>query len=142
MQIRRQFGHVIGSFQVLQHRAVDLYLELSLMRASMESAAALYDSEAPPLQKLAAVSRAKARASRGALMICRQAIQIHGANGYTDEADIGLFLRKTMTLVNLLGSERFHRARFLELMTSGIERPDDRRSSTGKSENDYPPNAA
>src|ERR1700728_4183206 len=115
MKIRRQFGVPIGSFQALQHRLVDLYLELSLMRASMESAAVTIDSGGAHLTKLSAVSRAKARASRGALRVCREAIQLHGAIGYTDEADIGLFMRKTMTFVNAFGSERKHRTRFLEL---------------------------
>ncbi len=116
LKIRRQFGKPVGAFQALQHRAVDLYLELALTRASVENAATTIDSNVSGSQQRAAVSRAKARASRCASLVCREAIQLHGAIGYTDEADIGLFLRKAMTLINHLGSERAHRARYVALM--------------------------
>ena len=46
------------------------------------------------------------------MAICRQAIQLHGGIGYTDEADPGLFLRKAMVLANLYGSAALHRARY------------------------------
>ncbi len=112
---RVQFGRPIGAFQVLRHRAADLKIQLELSRASIEAAAAMLDSDAPLPLCRAAVSRAKARASDAALLITRQAIQLHGGIGYTDEHDIGLFLRKAMVLANLYGSAALHRARYAVL---------------------------
>ena len=112
---RKQFGRPIGSFQALQHRAVDLRIQIALTRASVESAAATLDSAPAPEVRQAAVSRAKARAAETAMLVTRQAIQLHGAIGYTDEYDVGLYLRKAMTLANLYGSADVHRARFAAL---------------------------
>lgn len=112
LRTRKQFGQSIGGFQVLQHRAVDLKLQLALWRASLDAAAAACDSAAPVEQRRAAVSRAKARAADAALLVTRQAVQLHGAIGYTDECDVGLFLRKAMTLANLYGSSALHRQRY------------------------------
>lgn len=104
LKTRQQFGRAIGSFQALQHRAADLKIQVALMRASVEAAAA------QPTKS--AISRAKARAAEGAMLVTRQAIQLHGGIGYTDEADIGLFLRRAMVLANLYGSASLHRARY------------------------------
>ncbi len=112
---RVQFGRPIGAFQALRHRAADLKIQLELSRASIESAAATLDSAAPLALCRVAVSQAKARASDAALLITRQAIQLHGGIGYTDEHDIGLFLRKAMVLANLYGSAALHRARYAAL---------------------------
>ena len=46
------------------------------------------------------------------MLVTRQCIQLHGGIGYTDEYDIGLFLRKAMVLSNLHGSAATHRARY------------------------------
>lgn len=112
LRTRQQFGRPIGAFQSLQHRAVDLRVQIALTRASVESAAATLDAGAPPSQRRAAVSRAKARASDAALLVTRQAIQLHGGIGYTDEADIGLYLRRAMVLAHQYGSASLHRRRF------------------------------
>ena len=112
LRTRKQFGQAIGSFQTLQHRAVDLKLQLSLWRASLDAAAAVCDACAPVAQRRAAVSRAKARAADASLLVTREAIQLHGAIGYTDECDVGLYLRKAMTLANLFGSSAQHRRRY------------------------------
>ncbi|HFZ8995305.1 TPA: acyl-CoA dehydrogenase family protein [Citrobacter freundii] len=112
LRTRKQFGQVIGSFQALQHRAVDLKLQLALWRASLDAAAAACDARVPEMQRRAAVSRAKARAADAALLVTREAVQLHGAIGYTDECDVGLFLRKAMTLANLYGSSAWHRRRY------------------------------
>ncbi len=91
---------------------MDLKLQLALWRASLEAAAATCDAGAPATQRRAAVSRAKARAADAALLVTRQAVQLHGAIGYTDECDVGLYLRKAMTLANLYGSSDQHRRRY------------------------------
>ena len=62
------------------------------------------------------MSSARVRASEAALLVTRQAIQLHGGIGYTDEADIGLFLRRAMVLVNAHGSLAFHKARYAALL--------------------------
>ena len=76
LRTRSQFGKPIGSFQALQHRAVDLRIQTALTRASIEDAAAtldgLDDGQVAPRQ--AAVSRAKARAAEAALLVTRAAV--------------------------------------------------------------------
>ncbi len=120
LKTRRQFDAPIGSFQALQHRAVDLTLQAALTRASVESAAALLDGGgAGPAARAAvqaAVSRAKARASDAALLVTRQAIQLHGGIGYTDECDAGLYLRKAMVLAPAFGGAALHRRRYAALL--------------------------
>lgn len=113
LRTRQQFGRPIGSFQALQHRAADLKIQVALARASVESAAA---RPSP-----AAISQAKARAAEAAAIVTRQAIQLHGGIGYTDEADIGLFLRRAMVLGNLHGSASVHRARWAALVPDDEE---------------------
>jgi alkylation response protein AidB-like acyl-CoA dehydrogenase len=113
LRTRQQFGKLIGSFQALQHRAADLNLQLALTRASVGAAAAVLDDPASSIQdRQAAVSGAKARAAEAAMLLTRQAVQLHGGIGYTDEADIGLYLRKAMTLANQFGSAAAHRKRY------------------------------
>jgi alkylation response protein AidB-like acyl-CoA dehydrogenase len=112
LKTREQFGRKIGSFQALQHRAVDLQIQLSLTRAAIASAAETLDTAPTMAQRQAAVSRAKARASDAAMLVSRVCIQLHGGIGYTDAADIGLFLRKAMVLAPLYGPPSVHRARF------------------------------
>jgi alkylation response protein AidB-like acyl-CoA dehydrogenase len=113
---RRQFGQPIGSFQALQHRMVDLYLEISLLTAAVETAAESWDSGSGENARARLVSLAKGRASRASLAVTQASIQLHGGIGYSDEADIGLFLRKAMTLAGVLGTERFHRERAYRLL--------------------------
>ncbi len=117
LKTRQQFGKPIGSFQALAHRAADLKIQVALTRASVEAAAATLDTSSIAAVRHAAVSRAKARASDAAMRITREAIQMHGGIGYTDEYDVGLYLRKAMVLANLFGSAALHRARYAELAT-------------------------
>lgn len=121
LRTRKQFGRPVGSFQALQHRAADLKLQCALTRASIESAASVLDSGAPLSQRQAAVSRAKARAATAALLVTREAIQMHGGIGYTDEYDVGLYLRRAMVLANAFGSARLHRARYSAVAPEQVE---------------------
>jgi alkylation response protein AidB-like acyl-CoA dehydrogenase len=121
LRTREQFGRKIGGFQVLQHRAADLRMQIALTRASVEQAARVFDAGAPAAPRAAAVSRAKARASDAAMLVTRQAIQLHGGIGYTDEHDIGLYLRKAMVLAPLFGGAAAHRRRFQALAPDGEE---------------------
>jgi alkylation response protein AidB-like acyl-CoA dehydrogenase len=112
LKVRKQFDRPIGSFQGLQHRAVDLKIQIELARASVDSAAAAIDSGAGAGARAAAVSAAKARATDTALLAAKEAVQMHGAIGYTDESDVSLYVRKAMTVGNLFGSATLHRARY------------------------------
>lgn len=116
LKLRKQFGQAIGSFQVLQHRMVDLNIQIELSRAAIEQAADFIDSGTTTRQRELQVSAARLRTTRAALKVCREAIQLHGAIGYTDEADIGLFLRKVLTLMNTCGSLQYHQQRYTTLV--------------------------
>ncbi len=115
LRTRRQFDRPIGSFQALRHRAADLKIQIELMRASIAAAAATLDGGVHASERSRVVSRAKARASAVVLRVTEEAIQMHGAIGYTDEHDIGLYLRKTMVLANQYGSALWHRRRHASL---------------------------
>ena len=112
IKLRQQFGRPIGSFQVLQHRAVDGFIDIELNRSLAYRVLAAFDAgEHHP----AMVSAAKARASRSALDMTRDALQMHGAIGYTEEHDIGLYYKRAIALAARYGSELGHAGRFSSL---------------------------
>ena len=61
------------------------------------------------------VSRAKARASEAAMLVGQACVQLCGGVGYTDDYDVGLYLRKAMVLAPAYGGAALHRARFMAL---------------------------
>jgi alkylation response protein AidB-like acyl-CoA dehydrogenase len=73
-------------------------------------------------ESYAAISRAKVRATNTSMLVTRQAIQLHGGIGFTDEHDIGLYLRKAMVVAPQFGSAALHRARYAELSPAVRER--------------------
>lgn len=112
LRVRKQFDKPIGSFQSLQHRATDLKMQLALLRAGVDMAAGALDAGVDDARRSALVSQVKVRAADTAMLVAREAVQMHGAIGFTDEHDVGLFVRKAMTLANQFGSAAFHRRRF------------------------------
>ena len=112
---RKQFGKAIGSFQALQHRAVDLYVQTELARSAIDRAVRILASDADAREKALAASACKARVSDGALLIAKEAIQMHGAIGYTDEHNIGLYVRRALKLSAWLGNASQHRKRYAAL---------------------------
>lgn len=107
LKIRKQFGKPIGSFQALQHRAVDAFTSIASTRSLLFQVAAQGEAIGPAM-----ASALKAHASGEALKVTKSAIQMHGAIGFTDEHDIGLYLKRAMWLSAYLGNEAFHRGRF------------------------------
>jgi alkylation response protein AidB-like acyl-CoA dehydrogenase len=120
LKTRVQFGKPIGSFQALQHRAVDLYIQKELAGAVLEQVLEAL-AEAPDAAARAALaSRLKARCSDAALRVTREAIQLHGAIGFTEDCDIGLYLKRALVLAAWLGSATQHRRRYAAV--SGVNR--------------------
>ena len=115
LRTRVQFGKPIGAFQALQHRAVDLYIHKELAAAVLEEALAALDGGANAATRAVLASRVKARCSDAALRITREAIQLHGAIGFTDEYDAGLYLKRALTLAAWLGHATWHRRRHARL---------------------------
>lgn len=113
MTVRKQFGKPIGSFQALQHRAVDMKIQLELTRAVINEAAAALDVFAPAPDRRSLVSRAKMRAADAGMLVARECVQFHGAMGMTDECDVGLYARKILAVHNDWGSATAHRQRFI-----------------------------
>jgi len=115
LRTRVQFRRTIGSFQALQHRSVDLFIQEQLSSAALNDALNALDDHPAETATAAAVSRAKARCSDAAALVTRQAIQMHGAIGFTEDSDVGLYVKRTMTLSAWLGNSAYHRRRFARL---------------------------
>lgn len=113
---RVQFGQPLAALQALRHRLVDLDLQKRLAFASWRKACEIHaDAAAAPETFAAAASAAKARCAELALRVAREAMQLHGAIGYTQEADIGLFADAALRHAPAFGNAPGHRRRFAEL---------------------------
>lgn len=115
LRTRTQFGKPIGAFQALQHRAVDLHIHRELASAVLEEALAVLDRSPAAPERAAAASRVKARCADAATRITRETIQFHGAIGFTDEFDAGLYLKRALVLTAWLGGATWHRRRYARL---------------------------
>ncbi|WP_369781788.1 acyl-CoA dehydrogenase family protein [Pseudomonas sp. WC2401] len=116
LKTRVQFDVAIGTFQALQHRAAQLYVELALARsavmAGLDALDAISLSEGER-QRLA--SLAKWKAGQMALKVVNEAVQMHGGIGVTDELDVGLFLKRIRVAQACLGDADFHCERYAAL---------------------------
>ena len=111
LNTRKQFGRQIGSFQALKHRAVDAYIQVELSSACLNEVLGLIE-QGGSVSLLS--SRVKARCASAALLVTRMAIQFHGAMGYTDACDVGLYFKRTLHLSSWLGNVESHRKRYYE----------------------------
>lgn len=110
---RQQFGQPIGSFQVLQHRMVDMYMEVEQAAAAALLATLKLDGDAD--DRARAVSAAKATVGRAARFVGQQAVQLHGGMGMTEELAIGHYFKRLTALQFEFGSTDHHLTRYAEL---------------------------
>ncbi len=116
---RKQFGVHIGSFQALQHRMADMFMECQLARSITVMAAMQLDAEVSAAAKAAAVSAAKSRVGKSIRRVGQEAVQIHGGIGMTDELDVAHLFRQVTALELLFGDADFHTRRFSRLQANG-----------------------
>ena len=113
LKTRVQFDVLIGTFQALQHRAVEMFAELELCKSVVMDALSAIDGKREDVALMA--SAAKARLSDASQRITRQAIQLHGGIGMTDEHDIGFYLKRGRATEVAFGDAAHHRDRFARL---------------------------
>ncbi len=110
---RQQFGQPIGSFQVLQHRMVDMYMEVEQSAAAVHLA--ILHLESDDTTRARAVSVAKATVGRAAQFVGQQAVQLHGGMGMTEELAIGHYFKRLTALQFEFGSTDHHVTRYARL---------------------------
>ena len=112
---RKQFGAAIGTFQALQHRMADMFIECQLARSILIMAAMKLDSGEDALEKTKSVSAAKSRIGRAIQKVGQDAIQIHGGIGMTEELDVGHLFKSVTAAEIMFGNTDYHTQRFASL---------------------------
>ncbi|MEJ6593290.1 MAG: acyl-CoA dehydrogenase family protein [SAR86 cluster bacterium] len=111
---RTQFETKIGSFQSLQHRAVDMYCNLELSKSILiDALSALDEGRNADLPTLA--SSAKAQLCETLHQISSEGVQMHGGIGMTDEHEIGFFLKRARVAEKTFGDAGYHYDRLATL---------------------------
>lgn len=105
---RQQFGVAISNFQALQHRMVDMHIEVEQSVAA--SYLASLNLEGP--RRARAVSAAKATIARAARLVGQEAVQLHGGMGMTEELAIGHYFKRLTVIESEFGNRDFHTARY------------------------------
>ncbi|MDA9521720.1 acyl-CoA dehydrogenase [Bradyrhizobium sp. CCBAU 11434] len=114
LKTRRQFGATIGSFQALQHRGVDMFVELEQSR-SMAMYATMMAGANDQAARERAMSAAKAQIGQSAKTIGCESIQLHGGVGMTMEYRIGHYFKRVSMIDTLFGDASHHLRRLAAL---------------------------
>jgi alkylation response protein AidB-like acyl-CoA dehydrogenase len=122
LKTREQFGVKIGAFQVLQHRAVDMFIETQLCRSQAIEAAIRCSDGSDAVTRSSAVSAAKVQLAVGGKYVVQQGTQLHGGIAITEEHDMGLYFKRMHILNTLFGDEDHHLHRYAALpsFTDGL----------------------
>jgi alkylation response protein AidB-like acyl-CoA dehydrogenase len=106
---REQFGKPIGAQQAIKHRLANALIEQefarpTVYRAGWSMATSARDAEVD-------VSLAKIYAGQAAKFVAKEALQVHGAIGYTIECDLHMWMKRAWALAAAHGDPAFHRER-------------------------------
>ena len=107
LKVRRQFGVAIGSFQALQHRAVDMLVMVEQAR-SMALFATMMSGEADVAERERSMSAAKVQIGQAGRFVGQQGVQLHGGIGMTEECKVGHYLRRLSVIDILFGAAEHH----------------------------------
>ncbi|WP_424629752.1 acyl-CoA dehydrogenase family protein [Bradyrhizobium sp. SYSU BS000235] len=107
---RKQFGVPLGTFQVLQHRMVDMFIALEEATSLMQHLNLTFAGNEPHRSKLA--SGAKSKIGNAAKFIGEQAIQLHGGMGMSDELNVGHYFKRISSINIQFGDPTYHLMRY------------------------------
>jgi pimeloyl-CoA dehydrogenase small subunit len=113
LKTRKQFGVAIGSFQALQHRAVEMFVALEQAR-SMAMFASVMAQEENAGERRRAIAAAKVQTGRSGKFVGQQAIQLHGGVGMTMELKVGHYFKRVTMIDVMFGDADHHLARLAE----------------------------
>jgi alkylation response protein AidB-like acyl-CoA dehydrogenase len=114
LKTRTQFGKPLASFQVLQHRAVDMLSETQFARALCYRSAGAMDTLSGA-ERGRAASAIKAEIGRAGKQVGEEAIQLHGGMGMTDEMAVGHYFKRLRLIDVTFGNAAHHLRRFTAL---------------------------
>jgi pimeloyl-CoA dehydrogenase small subunit len=107
LKVRKQFGVAIGSFQALQHRAVDMLVMVEQAR-SMALFATMMSEEPDVAERERSMAAAKVQIGRAGRFVSQQGVQLHGGIGMTEECMVGHYLRRLSVIDILFGAAEHH----------------------------------
>ena len=110
---RKQFGTTIGSFQVLQHRMVDMFIAHQEALSLMQHLTLSLSAGDAGLSRLA--SGAKSKIGYAGKFVADQAVQLHGGMGMTDELNVGHYFKRISSINIQFGDPAFHVLRYAQL---------------------------
>jgi alkylation response protein AidB-like acyl-CoA dehydrogenase len=110
---RKQFGVTIGSFQVLQHRMVDMFIAHQEALSLMQHLNLGLGAGEPGISRLA--SGAKSKIGYAGKFIADQAVQLHGGMGMTDELNVGHYFKRISSINIQFGDPAHHLLRYVQL---------------------------
>ncbi len=90
---REQFGKSIGEFQAIQHKLSDMFTKTEAARLLTYKSAWAVDNDHDDTNLTMLASMAKEYASRVAVDVANEAVQIHGGSGYVNDFDVERFYR-------------------------------------------------
>ncbi len=110
IKTREQFGKTLGSFQALQHRMVDVFMACELSRSMVYAATCSLTESAPERRRN--TSAAKVQIGKAGRLVGKEAIQLHGGMGMTDELPIGHYFKRLTAINTTFGDISYHIARY------------------------------
>lgn len=113
LKVRKQFGVPIGAFQVLQHKAVDMFVALEQARSITLFATTMADSEDAE-DRSRAMHAAKAEVGKAGRLVGENAIQLHGGVGMTMEYAVGHYFKRVTAIDLTMGDHEHHLRRLAE----------------------------
>ncbi len=113
MKTRKQFGRTLGSFQALQHRIVDVTLEIEQARAGVLLAVSTLDDDRD-MRELN-VSATKNLIGRVNRFVAEEVIQLHGGMAMTWEYSVGHYAKRLVMIDHMLGDTDYHLQRYIDL---------------------------
>jgi alkylation response protein AidB-like acyl-CoA dehydrogenase len=115
---RKQFGAALGTFQVLQHRMVDMFIALEESTSLTQSLALSLIAGDANRSKLA--SGVKSKVGSAARFVAEQAVQLHGGMGMSDELNVGHYFKRIAAINVQFGDPTFHLMRYAQRNETGV----------------------